>query len=246
MEEYYIEIIKEIELLISNNELEEAFSLVEEELLMPYIPKESEDKLVSLYNDLKPRLQASKPRTQVVYDEEGLVRLLNGSLAEGLLAYEFLKEQNIRKYLELISNYLSDNPHYLLKALFIELIIEQEISDPIKVKHKDMEVEFIPTYIESAMEADGAIMCADILVKYFENENPSFLQMCIDSLVKEAFYRLPENIDEDEALGLALGIIRYVFKANNDTEHYNEFIMSNKLDKVLVIDLLLEEYDSQK
>ena len=45
MEDYYREILDEIDGLMRDNKLQQAFSVLEKELSMPYIPPEAEEKM---------------------------------------------------------------------------------------------------------------------------------------------------------------------------------------------------------
>ncbi|MGL5978638.1 MAG: DUF3196 family protein [Erysipelotrichaceae bacterium] len=242
MDSYYEEILLELAKLMQQEEYQEVYDILQDEFKMPYIPKESEEKMIALYNEVRPILHARN--TSKVMDEETLEAQLHGNLEQALLAVGYLKEHNVRNYLDMIQAYLVKTPHYLIQSLLIELMIEQRINETFQIQLEGMDVDFIPAYVEMPMDADGAQACIQILRSFFENENPSFLAMCIDTLIKELYFRLPMNLEEDEALGVAVAIIGYVYRANDENQAFQAFVSKNLLDKYIGIDLLLSKHDN--
>lgn len=242
MDQYYEEILREIAKLLEQKEYQEVYDLLEEEFQMPYIPAESEAKMIEIYNEVRSILKAKQGEKRL--DEDELEDLLNRNVESAMQVVQYVKERNIRQYSDLIAAYLKNRPHYLIKALLIEALIEQGVNETFTTDVEGYSVDFIPSYIELPMEADGAQACVQILRTYFENENPSFLMMCIDSLIKELYYRLPMNLDEDEALGMAMSLIAYVYSANGESEQFEAFKLKHQLDQMPSIDLLLEKHDS--
>ena len=60
MDTYYEDILNKVEQLIAENDIQNAFCILEEELSMPYIPKAYEDRLISLYNDCRSQINESR------------------------------------------------------------------------------------------------------------------------------------------------------------------------------------------
>ena len=67
--------------------------------------------------------------------------------------------------------------------------------------------------------------------------------MCVESLIKEAYLRLPFTIEEDEAFDLAVDIACYVFKANEDKEGLMMFLNEKGLAQSYGYELLLSKHD---
>lgn len=219
--DYYDEIVAEAKALIEDKNYQEAFQLLDIELKMPYIPKKQEAQLVEYYNQCRHELNAKKH--VVKPDMEQLEDLLNGTLEEQFQAIELLQSANVRKHLDVLENALKGDLHYLVKAYLVEILIAQEIHDEITMNHEGLEITFVPAFVELPMESDGAEIVIEQLKDWLENEDPSFLAMCVESFIKEAYLQLPFNIDEDEAYEIAVAIVKYVYRAYDHTEGFEQF-----------------------
>ena len=91
MDTYYEDILKKVENLKQDEDYDACLKILEEELSMPYIPKEYEDQLVDHYNECRSVVRQN--RKAKVYDEDDIADLLNGSLDEAFLAIEQLKKK---------------------------------------------------------------------------------------------------------------------------------------------------------
>lgn len=240
MDQYYEEILLEIAKMLERKQYKEVYDLLEDEFKMPYIPLESETKMIEIYNDVRVRVNQEKSKQM---DDETLEEILHSNLEGAMQVVTYMKEHNIRKYSDMIRTYFVQKPHYLIKALLIEALIEQGVNEPFTIDIEGMDVEFIPAYIELPMEADGALKCIQLLRTYFENENPSFLMMCIDTLIKELYYRLPMNLEEDEADSLAVAIVLYVYDAHEDEAGKMNFL--NQVQNPIggSVELLIKTYE---
>ena len=241
MDTYYKDILNKIEQLIEQQEIKKAYVLLEEELSMPYIPKEYEEQLVAYHNQCK--CEVAFQQKQQHNQAENMEELLKGSVAEQLAAVDLLKKLNIRSHLHMIKGYFMETPHPLVRSFLIEALIEQHITDEITLLHDGIEVTFIPCCIEKPLECDGAVIAVQYLKEWFENENPTFFMMCIESLIKELYLRLPWNIEEDEGELLALSIANYVYIASDDEKGWNAFIIEKALAQKCSFELLLNKHD---
>ena len=241
MDTYYEDILNKVEQLIAENDIQNAFCILEEELSMPYIPKAYEDRLISLYNDC--RSQINESRKARSYGEEEIGELLHGSLEEQFLAVEQLKKSNIRNHLDEIRSYLKGNTHYFVRSCLIEAMMEQNISEEFTTEMDGLEVTFTPCFVEMLQESDGVEKAVSYLQEWFESDNPTFTMMCVESLIKEAYLRLPFTIEEDEAFDLAVDIACYVFKANEDKEGLMAFLNEKGLAQSYGYELLLSKHD---
>lgn len=240
MDTYYEDILNKVENQIEHAMFSDAYKILEEELSMPYIPKEYEEKLIAYYNQCRSEVKQSMTRQ---FSEEDIHELLSGSLDEQFLAIEQLKKSNIRNHLEDIQLYLNTKPHYLVRSFLMEALMEQNITDEFTTEIDGLEITFTPCYIESPMESDGVQKAVAYLRDWFENENPTFTMMCVDSLVKEAYLKLPFNIEEEDALDLAVAICVYVFEANEEYEALDIFLKEKGLAQTSGYELLLNEHD---
>lgn len=241
MDDFYQELICNIKKNMEENRWEEAMRLLEEEFSMPYIPKQEEEVLIDLYNECRSWLnQHRKVRS---YTEEDIEDCLFGNLEEALQAVELLRKSNIRNHLDVVERYLKNHPHYLIRTLLLECLIEQQVNDEIMLDFDGMEVSFTPCYIELPQDQDVFREAVTIVDSYFANENPSFLTMCVECMMKEMYFRLPFALGEDEIYHFIYAILYYVYKANEDLEGFQMFISEKNLANYKGYDLLLYKYD---
>lgn len=242
MDSYYEDVLKKIKDLMNNGEYAEANKLLEEELAMPYIPSDVEGELIQCYNECRSELRA---RTQKAYSEDDIEAMLAGELDEQFLAIEQLKKSNIRNYVDTIQDFLSQkNIHTLARSLLIEAMMEQNITDEFTCEINGLEVCFSPCAIEPVMECDGVNEAVMYLREWFENDNPTFTMMCVETLVKEAYLRLPFTIEEGEGKAIAAAIAHYVFAAYEEYEAWQSFCEEKNLAQYNGYELLLNTYDS--
>ena len=224
--DYYQEILSKCDALLVENKVQEAYDLLEEELRMPYIPKDSEEKIIALYNECRQQLEMQKP--QKTYTE-----------------VEVLKSSNIRRHLPIIEHYFCGNPHYLVRSLLVEALIDQQVHGELKMDYEGMEITFDPGFVEMPMESDGALQAVAWIREWFENDNPSFAMMCVETLVKEAYLKLPFNIDEDESQLIALAAVKYVFYAYGEQPAFEKFLAEKALAQSSGYELLLNKHDME-
>ena len=65
----------------------------------------------------------------------------------------------------------------------------------------------------------------------------------MESLVKEAYLKLPFNVEEDEALALAVAIVCYVFIASENREGMDAFLQDKNLKQYAGYELLLNRHE---
>lgn len=209
---YYTEIIASIETCLEEGQFSEADRLIQNELKMPYIPHEIEEKLKKL--QIEVRANTVKRPTILTTDE--IASGLKGELSLQLQAIEALHHHNCRDLLDEIQSYLNQHPHPNLQALLVDTLIDQQITDEITIEHYGNEICFVPRYVEKAHETDGYMLAENYLKEWFESDNPSFLMLCMQLLMQETFLMLPMAYEADEALLLALAIVDAVSLSMDD------------------------------
>ena len=149
MESYYDEILDKIRRLMNEKNYQEAYRLLEDELSMPYIPKESEEALISFYQECRSVIQSDA--VQRSYEEEDVEALLEGNFEEQLLAIEQLKKSNVRNYLDVIENCLKKDPNGLVRALLIDCLMQQDVAVEMHAVVYGIELNFLPYYFVPVM-----------------------------------------------------------------------------------------------
>ncbi len=239
MENYYEEILSKIRKHMAAENYQAAIRLLEDELAVAYIPKDIEPILITLHDECRSELRQNAPKR---YEEADIETLLAGSLEEQFMAVELLKNSNLRHHLNEIEQYLNKNPNDLVRSLLIDTMMEQNIAEEMHTVMDGLEVTFLPCYIEPVMQAQGAVIAAEALCEWFENDDPTFLKMCMECLIQECYLHLPFNIAADEGIPLALSIVYYVKCAQGDEADFKTFLTQKQLMQEHGFALLLNKH----
>ena len=208
---------------------------------MPYIPKEDEERIITKYNLCRSELRAQeKPRRSAVED---IGDLLRGSIDEQFQAVEQLRKSNIRNHVDEVREALRTACNDWVKAFLIEALIEQSVSEEFVMEREGLEYRFVPCALTLPGQSDGVNQAVSHLREWFENEDPSFLTFCVETLMQEAYLRLPEDIDESESLMLAMAVAAYVFQAVQSAEAFDRFLQEHGLSFDADYELLLERHE---
>ena len=204
---YYDELIGQIDELIENGEDREAERLIRNELSMPYVPRDIEEKLNGLLHDLiqKNSLPASLSMEQI---EE---YLFQDDLHQ-LMAVSQLADRNLRNCIDLCDRYLKSDGNPNAKAYLLLSLILQEIDADLVLKRGEEQIPFNPSELIPPENSEGYRICHEILSERFLKE-PSMLKLAEELLYKEALLALPHLIDGKEGKDLALKIASYLEKA---------------------------------
>lgn len=238
--DYYDRLLEDVKALIKDEKFIEARQLLDVELNMPYVPLQYEQEYQSLFTYCNQQL-AGKAKSKT-YDQEDIEALLFGSVDQASVACEILATSNVRQHLEMIEKYLSDKPNVLIRTLLIEILIDQNVHEEIKLDYDGLHVEFIAAYVEPIAERESTEEMVKILSDDFENDNPTFYKMCIDCLVKELYFRLPFSVEEEECRYLTTAISAYVYESLGDKDQFDAYIKEKDLAMYVGYDLKLKEY----
>lgn len=208
---------------------------------MPYVPLEYEDTLTQMYLECRHELHVDN--VQKKYSEDDIASLLKGSIDEAFSAVSILKESNIRRHLDEIDVYLSNNPHYLIRSLLVEALYEQDIHDEVHLDYEGMDVTFIPSYVELPQEQEYFVEAVKMVHEFYENDNPTFLMQCLECMMKEAYFRLPFALSEDEVKPFVYAILEYVYRAYGQFNEFKTFIHEKRLANCGGYELLLYKHD---
>lgn len=237
MESFYKEMIAELDELISSERYQEAMKKIELELSMPYVPYEVEEALKERLSEFKDT-QAKK----LSFDDETLEMMLKGNEKDALIAIDYLREINIYRYLDLIQEVFDTQSSHVVKVSLIDTLMKQNVTQEFQCEIEGMQLAFMPCFIEDPFNNDGVDCVKSYLSTWFEHDNASFYQMCIQSLMLESYLRLPFTIEEDEAEALALAICAYVYEAFGQKEDYFAFLNEKKLARLDGFELLLRKH----
>ncbi|MBQ9899705.1 MAG: DUF3196 family protein [Acholeplasmatales bacterium] len=204
---YYDDILNKINELINNNDINKALSIVEEELRAPYLPKDFNEKLLSIYDNFH-------KNNPFIMNDEMIEDFLYSTNEKQLIAVDQLNKKNLREYIDLCNEYLTSKGFINAKVLLVDSLIRQEIGEEIKMDKDGLLFEFIPKYQLPIEESDGYLSGKKHLNDYYLKE-PSKAKIALDLLYKEMIMNLPINMNEEEGIEIAIKIIDYINCAFN-------------------------------
>jgi hypothetical protein len=189
MANYYDEIINEIKQKITQGKAEEALTMVNKELSMPYIPSDVEPLLRKLKRDLLYQVSEKKGSTEMSLDE--LLTRLHGRPEEQLSAAVALSRRNLRECLPEIQDWLSRDPLEQAGALIVEAIAEQQIGEEFVWQRKGVEYTFYGDGLTPVAESRGFLKAEELLQEWLSNDHPDLYEMAKKLLVQEVYMFLP-------------------------------------------------------
>lgn len=210
MSDYYQTCIEAIKKHILEKEYDQARTLIEQELSMPYVPLEFENQLHAYARQL-PQTAARIP---LYFDDfDDLLTALNDGGERQDKALTSLARQNIRPHLDAIKTLLVSDHSKEVKQALLYIMMEQSIYDEVDVSLDDIEYRLIPANLESPLEADGVLEAKQWIEEHYAHNDPSFVLLCsqmIDHVVIELF---PQVYEQGEGEMLAMEIMETVFKS---------------------------------
>lgn len=201
--DYYKELVSNIEKAIESADYDKASKLIDDELSLPYVPKDVLERL----REFKENIPAEDINRTL--SEEEIREYLKGNEYRQLVAVEQLNKLNLREYYDLCNEYLKSDGFINAKVLLIESLVRQEISDEYTMLKDGMLFNFIPRYVMLPEESEGYNTALKILSDYYMKE-PSYFLMARDLLYKDCFMALPLSYISEEGEMLARNIISYL------------------------------------
>ena len=240
MVNFELEVIQKVEALISANSYKEALELVNSELAMPYVEKSFKETLLAFKEKIVTESMLVEQDTEKTLSPTKVKEFLYSD-ENAQLAVLHLSKSNIRSYINLVQEYLlSDKRDRYICSLLISVCIEQQVLDELTYMDGNVEIKFIPHYLELPHETDGFKKVEELFEKWFGNNEVSLVHMCNDVLQLEGSLRLPQSIEEAESLYIGLSIVKYVFKAWNRTDEFIALLESETVSIERLPSLMIE------
>ncbi len=218
---YYEEIYQKIRDLFEKGEFAEAQKLLDEELDVPYIPKDFEAKLHALQDEFK----SVRPDKKISLTDQQIEDYLKDDAVKQMIAVDYLNTLNLRSYLDVINEYLvSEDGDVNAKALLIASLIDQDINEEVNLYKDGLVINFIPKYAEPVVYTDGFDSGLKFIEKIFINDNPSMYQLAYNLLTRICYLNLPFGYETAEGEAIAKSIVIYLYDCFNELKAKEEFI----------------------
>lgn len=195
MDNYYELTLKEIRKLISESNKNDALSMVEEELSMPYIPSEYKAEFETLRDML---VEKKMGQTAFFTRMEDIESALFGDEAQKAKALLSLENMNLRPYIDDLIMLLRGNLDDFTKRMILMISMEQELSYKafLTLNNKPYTIEI--NELKDPFQSQHYIKLYQDLVEMFESHDPSFLKLCQEVLnltILQAYPFVDENIN---------------------------------------------------
>lgn len=202
--DYYDECLKKLEQMLHEELFDEAAKLIDEELKMPYIPNYFEEKLIQFKKMIPLTDTSNQMSDEKIYD------FFKKDEAHQLMAIQALQKRNLRMYSDSIQEWFDEAKSELVVLSLTEICISQRLNEEYTIVKNGLEIRFVPSVCAHPSESNGVEASLTYLKEWLCQENPSFYQLCVECVFKEAFLRLPFDIEEEESEAMAFAIVMYV------------------------------------
>lgn len=234
MNPYYQSLLQQIQEELDQEAYDRAYSLIQTELELPYVPQEALEVLEAYRDQCKPQLQSSKI-------DHALEDLVQGNMAMQEKAVALLKTMNLHTMSDLVQKLLdSDDLLDEIKGELIESLMEQKVDTPYHIKKSGLEITFVPSVIIPADQDEVVLAVRDLFDQWFSNDNPTFHRFCNRLLEQEVLENRPMDLVDCSAISIAKSIVRIVSDAFGQSDEFLLFVKEKQLENVVEIPLLIE------
>ena len=239
-EQYYEELLASMQEKIDNHEYDSVIAALQEELAMPYVPLAFEQPYRRL---LKLALAGKETETPVKRElmdvDEFAAKLFDPAIEQQLMAVEALKLVNLTYYADVLKQYLLKPLFEEVQCLLIYELIEQQYREELTTTKENLQITFIPYYMELPEETDGYQATISFLEHNIE-KNPSLLQLSIKIAQILFMKKLPLSYEEDEIAFLGPSIIQYACEAIQDTHTWKQIRQKLAIDEEKLLKIEIE------
>ncbi len=228
---YYQRLLANIEELFIKGDYRKASQLVEEELAMPYVPKETEERLLSYREDLKGYLSEEKPK--VLLSREQVEEYLgSGSQERVSQVIGFLADASIRSYLEPVSRYMvDDKADPLVITQLLQIMRDQQLDQNVMLRKNGILLQINPSGLPDVLDQPVLQEIFTQIGKLFETDDPVFAQQAQSVLISFAFNLYPILLKEQERDKVLYSVIHYVYSAYDDQDGWQSFCRAHQIDE---------------
>lgn len=212
-------------ILLQLNEYEEMEATINALSKEGYIPFDKEEHFKNMLSFS--RRMSEERKTAFVEEEEEIISEFEGELdlfsksdQEQLIIVSKLKNENIRKYIDEIKDYLqSPEGHPFVKTTLLLLLKEQEFQDECDVEKFLKHVTVVPSQLEDLHTSDFFRKTVLILEEQVAHENPSLFNLARQLIERHHFLLYPfESKESAECWAAAHHVLAELYQGEGDNE----------------------------
>ncbi|ATZ20225.1 DUF3196 family protein [Mesoplasma lactucae] len=227
---FYEERLLELQKLIDQNEIEQALKLINEELSMPYVPKDFEDDLIKLrtrilvekINNEEHHLSSDKIFSLIKSDQTDLVEKV------GLVKQ--LEESNLRKHISELQDLLNSDLTNEVKMMIIYLLNQQGINNDFNYKKNSKTLKINPMTFDFQTQEMVPLETIKLIDDELGSFSPQLVEMGKQIMVSLYGKLFPIQNEIDCAI-LAKAIIKIVYELNDLPYNSNNGLDENKINE---------------
>lgn len=223
--------------LVNTNQKEKALKLVKEELSMPYIPMDFEDKFIEIYKEVA-YVEREAKEYNLSRDKIEEIMCCEEDKNLIILAIVELCKLNIRDFFPCIREFFKREVKNIYKVMLIDAMRGQGVNDEFVLVNKGIENNVIPLYSENVLESKAYIYIRKILEDKIGNKEVSISSNVLENLMLYLSDVYPSSLDESEYDNIACALHYYVSKMYDESLQLDYFtsiynINNNECEKYL-------------
>lgn len=208
--------------LINIGEKEKALKLVKEELSMPYIPMNFEDKFLEIYKEVayieKEGKEYNLSRDKIeeilcVEEDKNLI----------ILAIVELCKLNIRDFFNCIREFFKRDVKNVYKVMLVDAMRGQGVTNEFVLTNKGKEYKVIPTFCENVLESKPYIYIRKLIEDKIGSKEINICSNALENLMLYLSDIYPNVVDEEEYSVIACALHYYVSKMYDESLNISYF-----------------------
>ncbi len=208
--------------LINIGEKEKALKLVKEELSMPYIPMNFEDKFIEIYKEVAYIEKEGKEYNlsrdkieEILYIEEDKNLII--------LAIVELCKLNIRDFFNCISEFFKRDVKNIYKVMLVDALRGQGVTDEFVLTNKGKEYKVVPSFCENVLESKPYTTIRELIENKIGSKEINLCSNVLENLMLYLSDIYPDDVDENEYSSIACALHYYVCKMYDESLQIDYF-----------------------
>ena len=213
---FYDIMIVYLNALINIGQKEKALKLVKEELSMPYIPMNFEDKFLEIYKEIA---YIEKEGKEFNLSREKIEEILCVEEDKNLiiLAIVDLCKLNIRDFFGCIREFFKRDVKTVYKVMLIDAMRGQGVNNEFVLMNRGKEYKVVPTFCENVLESKAYIYIRKIIEDRIGSKDINICSSALENLMLYLSDIYPAYVEENEYDAIACALQYYVSKMYDDS-----------------------------
>ena len=232
---FYDVMILYLNSLIASNDKEKALKLVKEELAMPYIPGDYEEKFKQIYQELSYTEKEHKDFLLSIDKIKQILETYDDNVYEDKLsiisAIIEMSKLNIREFLESIQVFFKRNLRTIYKVMIIDALRSQGVNFEFDFVNGDHVTSINPITSENVLESKVYTSIKSILEENIGKHDPNLLALASENLMLYLSDIYPRKVSESEYGFIAYCVHLYSSKMYDIEVDEKALALIYKIDK---------------